>query len=386
MISCCEIIYRHIKSEGEYYFAGSNSAAGFVGKYDELLNDTVPERVFIIKGGPGTGKSTLMRVAAEKSKMAGADVEYIYCASDPSSLDGVIIKSPDKSLTDPPPDKLCNDRKYYGSVVAIMDGTAPHTRDCEIPGGRDEIIDLGAFWNARQLYYRRAEIQELGARKKAYFANAYKFLSAAQSLDDFVTEEQLRAADTEKIKKAAERFTEKFSKTADKGECIVRLISAISMNGTVRFDTLEKKAKKIYRIVGGASGRFYLDEIIQASKRKGIRLIIAPSPINHNIIEAVYITGADILLETLDCDEEFLDKSRGANIGRFADEEKIKRNKHQIKRSKKMYDMCIKEACECLEQAKIAHFEIERIYADSMDYKGVGDLSNTIAERIVELL
>ena len=45
-----------------HYFAGGNTARGFFSLYDS--NFAGLEKVFILKGGPGTGKSTLMKKIA----------------------------------------------------------------------------------------------------------------------------------------------------------------------------------------------------------------------------------------------------------------------------------------------------------------------------------
>ena len=49
---------------------GANTAHGFVSYYDQIL---VPKAKYlgIIKGGPGTGKSTFMRKIGEKIKNEG---------------------------------------------------------------------------------------------------------------------------------------------------------------------------------------------------------------------------------------------------------------------------------------------------------------------------
>ena len=41
------------------YFAGGNTARGFHSLYDSNLQGL--ERIYILKGGPGTGKSSLMK-------------------------------------------------------------------------------------------------------------------------------------------------------------------------------------------------------------------------------------------------------------------------------------------------------------------------------------
>ena len=92
------------------YFLGANSAQGFVSLYDELIDESQASAFYVLKGGPGCGKSTLMKKIGEKMEGAGYAVEYILCSGDPDSLDGIVI--PEKG-------------------VAIVDGTSPHGKETE---------------------------------------------------------------------------------------------------------------------------------------------------------------------------------------------------------------------------------------------------------------
>lgn len=87
------------------YFLGANTPGGFYSLMDKLLDPAKARAIYILKGGPGCGKSTLMKKLGAWGEEAGQRVEYIYCSGDPDSLDGVIF--PDLA-------------------VAIADGTAPH--------------------------------------------------------------------------------------------------------------------------------------------------------------------------------------------------------------------------------------------------------------------
>lgn len=74
-----------------HYFLGANSGEGFVSRFDELDCMLGLNRKIIIKGGPGTGKSRMIRRVAEHYEGMGKSVEYIHCSSDPDSLDGIIV-------------------------------------------------------------------------------------------------------------------------------------------------------------------------------------------------------------------------------------------------------------------------------------------------------
>jgi len=87
------------------YFLGANSPSGFYSLYQHLIPPESARAIYILKGGPGCGKSTLMRRVAARMEGAGLEVEYILCSGDPDSLDAILI--PQKQ-------------------AAIVDGTAPH--------------------------------------------------------------------------------------------------------------------------------------------------------------------------------------------------------------------------------------------------------------------
>ena len=70
------------------YFAASNSHKGFISYFNEIFRSSQISHLYIIKGGPGTGKSRFIREIASDAEALGYDTEYYYCSSDQSSLDG----------------------------------------------------------------------------------------------------------------------------------------------------------------------------------------------------------------------------------------------------------------------------------------------------------
>ena len=61
----------------EKYFAASNSGRGFVSYFDSVFSPSRFEKVYIIKGGPGTGKSYFMKSAANAAEKAGKNIVVI---------------------------------------------------------------------------------------------------------------------------------------------------------------------------------------------------------------------------------------------------------------------------------------------------------------------
>ena len=78
------------------FFGATNGYSGFKSNFERIFGYPEVEKLFIIKGGPGTGKSTLMRKIEERYSNR-FDTTIILCSSDPGSLDGVIISGPDNA-------------------------------------------------------------------------------------------------------------------------------------------------------------------------------------------------------------------------------------------------------------------------------------------------
>lgn len=77
------------------------------------------ERRILIKGLPGTGKSTLMKALGAEAEKRGFDVLYGWCGLDPAGVD--LVQFPELS-------------------ICLLDATKPHMYDPEHPG--DEVLDL----------------------------------------------------------------------------------------------------------------------------------------------------------------------------------------------------------------------------------------------------
>lgn len=87
------------------FLLGANTPQGFVSRFDQFADADDDWRLFVIKGGPGSGKSTMMKKIAETLQEKFGEIEMIYCSSDVDSLDGVIVP---------------------GLKFSICDGTPPH--------------------------------------------------------------------------------------------------------------------------------------------------------------------------------------------------------------------------------------------------------------------
>lgn len=118
---------------------------------------------FYLKGGPGTGKSTLMKKVA--AAFSEERVSVYACASDPRSLDAVVLE----------------DRGVF-----IADATAPHESSTPLPFVTGETVDLAAGLHAEKLLAPRDAVLALYAENQAAHAQARKGLRGIGAMEDTV--------------------------------------------------------------------------------------------------------------------------------------------------------------------------------------------------------
>lgn len=146
-----------------HYFLGANGPDGFVSLYHEFCTPESGNFLWILKGGPGCGKSTFMKEIGKAAENAGLDVEYVLCSSDPGSLDGVLIP------------------QWH---VGYADGTAPHILDVEFPAVAGAYLDLGQFYDIDSLRPALPALRTLRAKHQASYAEAYRALHEAKRVHD----------------------------------------------------------------------------------------------------------------------------------------------------------------------------------------------------------
>ena len=351
------------KAEGEGFFLSANGYTGFRSIHGSFYNSLQYTRVFVITGGPGTGKSRLMHRIAKAAEAKGCHVTYIRCSSDPDSLDGTVLEKGENR-------------------IALLDGTAPHVRVIDYPGVIDEWIDLTTCWDAGKLAKAREEICTLMDEKKAAYARAYRFLRIAGEADRAREAELKSALLEDKLSRAIGRELRFLHPSATSSEeC--RFLSACSMQGYRYLSPFpdESTAVAISDEYGG--GHLFLDALCALLRKEGrYRFIRFPSCYTDEKTESIYLPQNKTVYSTV----LSIKKSRGINIKRFLSPKMLAKSRGDLRRLMRTKAEMESAALSALKDAGQYHFSLERIYGDAMDFSKKEDLTEKLRERILSLM
>ncbi len=354
------------------YFAGGNTARGFFNLYDSNLRGL--DRLFILKGGPGTGKSSLMKAIGKEYVEKGFNIEFLHCSSDNDSIDGVIIPA---------------------LKVGIVDGTAPHVIEPQAPGAVEEYINLGEAWDAQVLRIHKADIQRLTARNSHYFQKAYAAFGEALSIHDEWEKIYIGSMDFQKADELTKKLIESFFGKMDlnkKADVRHRFLGAATPKGAVDFvPNLTEDVAKRYFIKGrpGSGKSTLLKKLAAAAEERGIDTEIYHCGFDPHSLDMVIFRELGIAIFDSTAPHEYFPNRDGDEIIDMYEllitpgtDEIFEESLHFISTR---YKNKMAEAISYLEKAKECHDELEAIYVEAMDFSVVDRLRKTILQEINDM-
>lgn len=349
-------------------FPGSNSAYGFFSFYDYIISKEA-NRLYIIKGGPGTGKSTFIKDIGEDFFKKGFQVEFHYCSSNSKSLDGVVIPA---------------------KKAAVIDGTAPHVVDPAYTGAFDEIIHLGKFLNSQHLQENKDVIIKVNEEKQRYFYYTYTllyaskmFLNAAEYCWALEAQEE-KAGLSNLTRELIEEIISDRTGKHPRGRLRKLFATGITPEGAVNLLTnLTAELYYVYLLYGenGAVKGDILRKIMEAALQRGFYVeayccALDPYRIDHIIIPQLFVGIVNskkphflhprYSYKEIDVDGvaySLQKKKRGAEKQEF----------HERHRN------TFVKAISFLNEAKILHDELEEYYKAAMHF---GEEFNQLKEEI----
>lgn len=347
-------------------FPGGNTSKGFYSFYRYILSQEEARRIICVKGGPGTGKSSLMKKIGAYFNEKGYDVEFHHCSSDNNSLDGIVIK---------------------GLNVSMMDSTAPHNMDPVNPGAVDEILNLGDCWNEDGFKKFRKNIIDTNKEIGKIFKRAYRFLGAAKAVHDDWCNYNNEALNPVKLNKLKEELKDKIliSPVSGLGRERHLFATAFTPNGIVTYvDTIVKDYEKVYVLNGGpGTGKTdILDFISKEALKRGLYVEIFHDPLIPERIEHIFIPELKTALIT--SNEINNKKFEGTQIymDNYLNAYTMSKNREEVKIDSEMFYELLNKGLKTIASAKALHDQLETYFIPNMDFEKLNKLTKKLIDKI----
>lgn len=344
------------------FFLGGTSPTGFRSGFSELINSD-DYYTIILKGGPGTGKSTLMKKIAEV--FDDCNVYLFYCSSDIKSLDAVVIE--DKKLI-------------------VVDGTSPHTFDPVYPGAKQEIVNLGEYWDSKSLRDNIDGIVKATDENKLLHARVKAYIRAVSSINDDIVAIGENALFKEKLKAYASRLCRKAIPRNKGAEGSLRFCQ-LSAFTTENYKTMELSGDYSVYILNDdyfCGSDSFLRLAADFLVSNGHDAIVSECTMHHiPMYEHIISESAKVAFLS----SNFFNKcdyrpSAHIHFRRFYDKEKLSAKKQRYLFDKKASLQLAHEASEILAEALEVHDELEKFYISSIDYEKLGKFTARLIKRI----
>lgn len=351
------------------FFLGASTPAGFHSLFSELHSPEDGQTLYILKGGPGTGKSTFMKKIAAECEKRGHYYERIHCSSDPKSLDAVIIPS---------------------LKVSIADGTAPHVLEPKYPGISEKLIDLGVFRDDGILNKNRDRVIELTDENKEQHKSCTAFLSAAKSAANDNTAVALSALRIARVHKFAEKLAEaKLIAGSDKRTVLKkRFLSALTPEGLVIFrDSFSGlcENKVILQDSFGCAASVIIKILALRAQELGIGGIISYCPLSPEM-KPEHLIFPELSLGFYTANRHHPDdfgKVLNIDCKRLYDTDILSRHKNRIAFNNRSKDELITAAINKLAAAKHIHDELEKYYIEATDFNKMSEHTEKLIDKIL---
>ena len=344
------------------YFLGGNTPSGFYSLYHQLSDPEHIRALYIIKSGPGSGKSSLMRRVGRHTQAAGLETEEVLCSGDPDSLDALILPQ---------------------LGAAIVDGTAPHVVEPQCPGVVDRYIDLSGFYDRAGLQPPKEQIQAAFTEYQGRYKRVYRCLGAAGELRRDMNELLDTDAVQQRLAKRAAGIIGRELKKPGTGPSRPRqrFLSAVTHKGFVSlWDTVDAQAGRVYELADSYGlAHHLLNPLLTAGLAAGHQVIACPDPMAPDRLAHLLVPELELAFLTA---QGLEDPYRRLRLDGAVDEILLRKNRSQLRFAQKVHTALVEEAVHSLTQAKEMHDQLEGLYNPYVDFGLVEETARQIFEEL----
>ena len=343
-------------------FAGVLTPDGYRSHLEDCYDPEDGWRAYLIKGGAGMGKSTLMKRVLAAVVEQGGRARCIPCPSDPDSLDGVVFE--DK--------KIC-----------LLDATAPHIVNSKYPVVCELLVDMAAACDPEKLRGSREAILETDRRLSGHYRRASRYLAAIRALQKDSYRVAYDACDRTRATRFAAGLADRlFPKKNGRGRETVVFLSALTPKGHLAFpDTVSLLCDRVIAVEDeyGAASRLILSTLRMAALEAGYDIVTGMCPLEpEEKVEHLLIPELRLGFVTRNRWLDLPTTERIVHVRRFEDVSALHQKRQRLSFNRRAVNELIAGTCQTLAQAKAVHDQLEALYAPAMDFARLDAIAQPI--------
>ncbi len=361
----------------KHYFAGNNTSVGFYNYFDNIISPEQAERIYILKGGPGVGKSSFMKKFANFFSELETHIEYIHCSTDYNSLDGIFVP------------------EYKWLMV---DGTSPHVLEPKFPGLIDEILDFAKYLNIELLEEYASEIKKINKEKSRFYKSGYRYLemvaiilNETNQIYDDLSDDNKKNLEIKKLISDLNKIMIKKKETKnleghEKGKLRRLFLEAYTASGYISYIYNLCKGKKVWEIISPnySNIAILLNKLVNLVTLLGYNVEVYYMAIFPQKPQHIYIKQLNLMIISSEAKyykdkfkreyykgEKALLPEKTYNIYQYKDEAQLTFYQEEIEELNKLHDLFLEKAINSFKIAKDKHESLEKIYIKSMNFDKV---------------
>ncbi len=347
------------------FYLGANAPQGFVSYYSKWLDLSRLNRLYIIKGTPGNGKSGFMKRIA--SKFEGQNREVIICSGDTKSWDGV----------------------YFPKLgVAFVDGTPPHVMEPKYPLAIDTLLPLTHFADDAALSRERKSIMAAQDSMREDYTRLYRVLGAVKNLQD---EQKALVNDPAALETLRRRtrgiIRREIKKGTGNGILRKRLLSAFSPDGTATlWSTVSLLADRVYELQDTyRQAHTVLMPICTAALDAGMEVIACYDPCAPTVrLAHLILPEARLAFVSASPKDPYpAEPYRRIRLDAAIPSQVLKGCRLRLRFLKKTESALLEDVSGLLTGIVLQHRELENIYNPHIDFTGIRAFADAYAEKIL---
>lgn len=347
------------------FFLGANSRRGFVSFFEDVCTEQPGREVFMIKSGPGCGKSTMIQKVGDALVGDGAR-EDILCSSDPNSYDGVIL---------------------HARGCAILDGTAPHVLEPAMPGANGGYLAFPPFLDRLALREKAGALYALAAAARDHYAQATRLIAAACEVRDSIRLSVEPLFDRHRFaRRAFGIIARELPHTEGRGRVFRRFLDGITPDGCIRlWDTAATLCSRIYELTDSYGfSHLLLEPILHAAIERGHDVYACYDPCEPTRLLHLLLPSLSLGFVTTSQERCPLPVYRHIRADAYVSLSGERRLRGRTRLLTRIADSLMDDAVAEVQSAHLLHDRIEAIYRPHIDFAALDRRRLEIIDELCE--